>query len=75
MKIEETMVLAEQGDVDAQFNLALYYQYGRGVEQNSKKAVEWFVKAAEQGADKAQFLLAECFHSPNTILPFATRRE
>ena len=49
MKIEETMVLAEQGDVDAQYNLGLYYQYGRGVEQNSKKAVEWYAKAAEQG--------------------------
>lgn len=36
MTIEETRVLAEKGDADAQFNLALYYQYGRGVEQNSK---------------------------------------
>jgi len=33
--------LAEQGDYDAQNNLGLIYEYGQGIQQDSKKAVKW----------------------------------
>lgn len=41
---------AENGDVDAQGNLAFMYLLGKdGVEIDGEKAIYWFKKAAEQG--------------------------
>jgi TPR repeat protein len=45
---------AEQGDVQAQFNLGRMYKEGRGVEQDYEEAVKWYRKAAEQGDAQAQ---------------------
>ena len=42
---------ANQGDTGAQFNLALLYYHGVGIPQDSKQAVYWNTKAAEQGQD------------------------
>ncbi|HJF72905.1 MAG TPA: sel1 repeat family protein [Gallibacterium anatis] len=49
--------LAEQGDANAQFNLALMYEDGKGVKQDYFQTVKWYQKAAEQGNAKAQFNL------------------
>ncbi|MEE4358362.1 MAG: HNH endonuclease, partial [Desulfococcaceae bacterium] len=49
---------AEQGNIDAQVNLAIMYQQGDGVKQSFKNAAEWFQKAAEQGNTAAQNQLA-----------------
>ena len=51
---KEFAALAEQGDADAQFNLALMYKDGQEVPQDYKQAVRWYTKAAEQGAVRAQ---------------------
>ena len=48
---------AEQGNIDAQFNLARMYSDGEGVAKDSTKAFEWYSKAAELGLSKAQFNL------------------
>ena len=40
---------AEQGDVEAQFNLGLMSLSGKGVPQNYIEAANWYRKAAEQG--------------------------
>lgn len=48
---------ARQGDVNAQFYLGLYYNYGDGVEKDLSEAVIWFRKAAVQGVAKAQDML------------------
>ena len=40
---------AEAGDARGQVLYGLGYFYGHGVEENDKKAVEWFNKSAEQG--------------------------
>ncbi len=53
--------LAENGDVEAQYRLALSYYQGEGVEKDPKEAFEWFEKAAKQGDDNAQFYLAQCY--------------
>ena len=45
---------AEQELADAQCNLGLCYQTGRGVEQSDREAVQWFIKAARQGNKMAQ---------------------
>ena len=49
--------LAEQGNVNAQFNLGVMYANGRGVKQDDIEAVKWYRKAAEQGHAPAQALL------------------
>ena len=54
-------IAAKQGDAKAQFNLALCYQQGLGVEQNDSEAFHWYHEAAEQGIADAQFCLALCY--------------
>ena len=46
---------AEQGDADAQYNLGTMYDYGQGVSQDNKQAIEWYIKAAKQSHADAQF--------------------
>jgi hypothetical protein len=46
--------LAEQGDAIAQVSLAIMYNDGRGVPQNSAVALNWLRKAAAQGDPNAQ---------------------
>lgn len=45
---------AEQGDVEAQFNLAQALASGRGTTANVIEAFEWFLRAAESGLVAAQ---------------------
>jgi len=53
---------AEQGHVQAQFNLAQFYRLGEGVEQNSELALSWLLQAAEVGNDpQAQFMLGDIY--------------
>jgi len=53
---------AEQGNADAQFNLAVKYYYGEGIPQDFKKAIYWYTKAAEQGDVRAQFSLGAKYY-------------
>jgi TPR repeat protein len=53
---------AESGDACAQYDLALKYCRGEGVEQDDKMAVKWFTKSAEQGLAEAQYLLGEMLY-------------
>ena len=46
--------LIKQGDTNAQFNLGVMYEDGRGVTQDYQEAVKWYRKAAEQGDAEAQ---------------------
>lgn len=48
---------AEQGDADAQHNIAVMYRNGDGVEKDIQQAVMWCRKAAEQGVAPAQYNL------------------
>ena len=52
---------SENGEVEAQNNLGECYYYGHGVEQDFKKAVYWYTKAAEQNFGFAQKLLGNCY--------------
>lgn len=55
---------AQQGDVDAQYNLGCLYVRGEGVPQNRAWAVDWLQRAADQGdVDAATWLL---FSNPIT---------
>ena len=48
---------AEQGNADAQFNLGVMYDNGRGVRQDYAQAMQWYRQAAEQGDAHAQLAL------------------
>ena len=52
---------AEQGNEKAQFNFALCYAKGEGVEKDLREAAKWYRKAAEQGFALAQNMLALCY--------------
>ena len=51
-------LMAESGDVEAQYQLAAMYRTGRGVEQSYERATELYISAAEAGHAKAQYNLA-----------------
>lgn len=50
---------AEQGDIEAQYNLGESYEYGEGVMKDYEEAVKWYLKAAKQGDEDAQQKLKE----------------
>jgi hypothetical protein len=52
---EQFRPLAEQGHIDAQYNVGCMYAVGWGVTQDNFEAVKWFRRAAEQGFGPAQF--------------------
>ena len=49
--------LAEQGDANAQANIASFYAQGFGTPKNPQKALEWAQKSAAQGDDIGLFNL------------------
>ena len=59
--LKEFRSLAEQGNVDAQYNLGLMYAKGKGVTQDYKEAVKWYLIAAEQGYAGAQHNLGNMY--------------
>jgi TPR repeat protein len=52
--IEDLHKAAEQGDVDAQYNLGMAYLDAKGVPKNETEALKWFLKAAKKGHVQAQ---------------------
>ena len=52
--LREWTLAAEQGNADAQYNLGLMYDNGRGVPQDYATAAKWYTLAAEQGFALAQ---------------------
>ena len=64
---EELLQLAESGDPQAQYQVAVCYQNGLGVTSNMAKAVEWYQKSAEQGYAEAQCSLGHCYEDGGTL--------
>jgi TPR repeat protein len=61
---------ANKGDADAQFNLAFLYQRGVGIPQDTRYAIYWYKKAAEQGHANAQYSLGSMYrYSYDTECP------
>jgi len=54
----ETLQAAQAGDAVMQFNVAMNYAHGTGVEVDKVEAVKWYRKSAEQGHAPAQANLA-----------------
>ena len=60
-KLEILIKSANQGDVEAQYNLGLMYENGQGVLQDYKEAIKWYKKSAEQGDKHAQSNLGRMY--------------
>ncbi|NQW45593.1 MAG: sel1 repeat family protein [Deltaproteobacteria bacterium] len=58
---EELLSKANAGDVKAQVQVGIAYYEGLKIERNNKKAVEWFMKSAEQKSSVGEALLAMCY--------------
>ena len=52
---------ANNGYVDAQYNLAICYENGEGIKKDYKQAVNWYNKAVAKGHTDAKYNLAICF--------------
>jgi TPR repeat protein len=59
--LELWRVSADEGDRQAQFELAWLYMNGLGTAKNVEKAAEYFGKAAEQGQIEAQHKLGQLY--------------
>lgn len=48
--------LATKGDAEAQFFLGMMFHHGLGVVQDTKKAIQWYLLASQQGNKEALFI-------------------
>jgi TPR repeat protein len=60
--------LADQGNAEAQFNLGILYELGRGVPQDDEVAANWYRRAADQGHITAQFYLGIMYANGHSVL-------
>jgi TPR repeat protein len=72
----EFLAAAKEGHADSQFNVAMMYERGIGVEENAAEAIAWYCKGAAQGHAPAQFNLAVIYENGNgTAVDFAQANE
>ncbi len=55
--LKEWFSVAEQGDANSQYYLAVMYENGEGVPRDYVEAVKWYREAAQQGLAAAQYSL------------------
>lgn len=65
----ETKRQAQNGDMRAQFHLAMLYDFGRGTAKDEAEAARWCRKAAEQGLAEAQFTLGQTLRLGEAVVP------
>lgn len=56
-KLKEVQTKAQNGDLEAQFNLGTMYYFGEYVDKDYKEAIKWWRNIAELGDVRAQFYL------------------
>ncbi len=65
---------SKQDFAKAQYQLGVAYSTGRGVPENSRNALKWYLKAAEQGFTRAQSALGEIYaHGRRVCLKIISR--
>lgn len=65
----EITALAQRGDAAAEYELGRMYQGGRGVTQDSRRAVAWYRRSAEQGYAPAERSLGAMYRGGYGGLP------
>src|SRR5258706_795960 len=53
--LAEFQVLADQGNIEGQYFLGLFYHNAFGVKRDQTEALKWFLKAAQQGDARSQY--------------------
>ena len=53
--------LAKKGDKEAQFNVGLIYELGKGIKSDPIEAIRWYEKAANQGSAEAAYNLGNLY--------------
>ncbi len=66
--LKELRPLAAQGDAQAQFNLGVMYDNGKGVPQDYAEAIRWFRLAATQGYALAQYKLGVMYQDGTGVV-------
>ena len=62
---ERKFIAAGNGDPEAIYDVATYYEKGRGVDEDEEVAFEWYQKAANLGLGKAQYKVGLCYLKRN----------
>lgn len=62
-ELRNVLLLAMQGDADAQYELGERYLDGNGVIEDKTAAAQWFCRAASQNHAEAQFRLFQCYEN------------
>jgi uncharacterized protein len=76
LAFKDFFAAAEQGHADSQYNVALVYEKGLGVDKDEAEAVIWYAKSAAQGNAAAQFNLGVLYENGRgTPVDFAQARE
>jgi len=57
----DSKILADRGDPNAQFNVAVMYEVGQGTTQDFSEAVKWYQKSADQGMPEAQLNIGSMY--------------
>lgn len=63
LDFDDTFKAAETGNAEKQYQLAWLYDWGKGTEQDTKKAIEWFVRSAYNGYAPAQTEVGILYHA------------
>jgi TPR repeat protein len=56
-EFQKTKALAESGDVDAQYQLAKFYNSGKGTKKDEVEAVKWYRRVAAKNDARGQSML------------------
>jgi len=65
--IKAFRTLADQGNANAQFNLAVMYEQGQGVPQSHEEALKWYRLSASHGFPEAQVMVGIMYDRGNGV--------
>lgn len=61
-KFEDIVELANHGDAEAQYEVGYRFDNGLDIEQDSREALKWYLKASEKGCADAFLAAAEVYY-------------
>ena len=69
--VQRWLIKAEEGRAGAQYNLAISYYKGEGIQKDWGKALHWFKAAGEQGIVDALYMLGMMYQFGKGVVPDA----
>ena len=65
--LHDWQILAEQGDIRAQYNIGLMFFKGLGTARDNEAAIRWLMQAAAQGDARACYALGYLYQQGNSL--------